>query len=194
MDWKEEPTETIEERLSHLLGDIEATVKEAAYLLCILNERRVFHPLMRSPILQFYREIEDETIGVDTVIALGGNKAIVSGIAKLPIPLQTSIADGLLLDVVEVTPEGKQVISRRRVVELDRAALKRVFSETGFRSIDEQKAMIGAEPDVERIDGILIDREKRKLVIGRRQLSPSDLIGPLKALGYTVTKKELEGV
>jgi hypothetical protein len=181
-------TNDIRAELDQIVSDTAEWMERAAALLVELRRRRENHPLMQSNVLRFFKLIDNRRLSAEAVLAVGGNRNLVRALEKLPLAEQVRVAKDQPVQVVEISPEGKEVIAQRSIGHLSQSALDRVFGPDGIRSIQEQREMLGAPPDRERVDGIIVDRSARKIIIGRKQFSPLELAGALKALGYEVRR------
>lgn len=181
-------TAAIRAELDQIVKDTAEWMERASVLLVELRRRGEDHPLMHSNVLRAFKGIAERKLSAEAVLAVGGNANIVRALEKLPLDQQAGYAKDCPVPVVEVSPEGKHVTAYRKLQSLGPSVIDRVFGPDGLRSIEEQKAMLAAPSNRIRVDGILIDTSERRIIIARKHISPADLIGPLKALGYELRR------
>jgi len=180
-------TEGIRAELDQIIRDTSEWMERAAILLVELRRRGEKHPLMQSNILRFFKGIAAGNLSAEAILAVGGNRNLVRALGRLPVNQQTEVAKNRPVQVVEMTPEGEEIVTDRSIAQLSQSAIDRVFGPKGLRSLQEQREMLGPKRHQKRIDGVIVDISARKIVIGAKHISPAELIGPLKALGYRIT-------
>lgn len=181
-------TADIRAELDQIVSDTAEWMQRAAVLLVELRRRKERHPLMSSNTLRHFVLIADGKLDAAAALAVGGNRNLVRALSAIPLDQQFDYATRRTVEVVERTPDGRDVIEHRHITHLSNPTLDRVFSDGRILSVEEQRQALGAKPNRERVGCVLVDHDESALVISKKHIKPLELVAPLKALGFKLVR------
>jgi len=184
-----EPSEmTTAELFSELDGfkqlAVEVTERLSA-ILCELRARREPHAFFSHPVLRFFESIAGKTLDAEAAILLA-NAPMIKAIKNLPVKQQLPIAQGQEVPVASISDTGELTTERMPIFRMGPDVLKRVFSDSGIRSVPSQAEMIRAAGRITRIGMITVLKDEGVFKVGNQKLTPDEVHRAALQLGYSL--------
>lgn len=174
----------IAESLNNTADDFERT----CHALSAIRRLGEYHRLMRAPGYKRFQDVADHRLSAHAVLTLQID-GILRRLCGLPLEFQNRVANGQPIRMAEWTAKGEIVEVDKPILQMDEAALDRVFVKGKVATVSEQKAALQSQaapkpksktPSKARLRA---DVKSRCLVIGNNWFSLEDLRSVLAQLG-----------
>lgn len=162
-------------------------------ILCELERRGEKVGLLARGLFRQYRLLASGALDAEAASMLGGMQFALPFIATLPPKEQREIASGIKkIQVAAHDSSGKVVIVERPITQMSQREVVGAFNDTGLRPLAEQKRIVASrEVDRRRSKSALAirpDAATEELIIGQLRVPVSELVAPLLALGFKLTR------
>lgn len=177
----------LEQTVDHNAGSLE----RACRILAALKTRGERHEWMKKGAFRYFQEITDGRLSALAALTFDRTN-ILKKIVDYPIELQNKLAKGEFIDVYRIDERSAVVADKRTAVQLNARQIKLVFGKHHIRNVVEQEKLLRAEipkTPALKLPRIIVDLQTNSLRVGKMKIEPHELIEPLRALGYQITRK-----
>lgn len=180
--------EQIIRQIEEYHDDTEVSIYEISRRLVSLRNKKAGHRLFTHPIYKHYERIASKRILPGLVVLYSSDKDLLDRLSNLTKPVQQQILDGNTFTVA-VLQKGEIVEVKKTVTQLRKAAIKRLFPDSGgvatfSQQRDElQREIDNTPPPVARVRA---DVKERVILVGKSRVSLAELKGALSDLGLTI--------